>query len=399
MKPLREVASVNASLRFSLVKTFYKCSIKSVKNICKTTANGRSCWMVHLTIAKGKRIKRYFKTEALAKDFLKKYREEQAKGIRGIAELPPMVIADIQIAISLLPKNMTLSDCVRLASNRTPPSKTINEVIDEFLALKKPNLDSQYYQVVKGRLRKFKEAASSFDNVSSENVMIFCKSVSNAPKTQRHYIALLKEFFDFAARKGYYTPNPFDSIHESEIPKLKRRAYKIPPVGEIEEFFLELENAASNLAGLYALVAFGGLRIAEAQRLTRENFNFERKEIILPFGDSKTGQTWLQANMPENVWRWLEKYPPNEGWGIEHIERAIKPLRDKFKFEHNALRHAFATYHLSLYRDAPRTQILMRHTSPAMLWQTYLAGLTDEKTAQEYFSIAPAGSPAVEPVS
>ena len=380
----------NISLRFHIAKTFYNRSIKSMKNICKTTANGKPCWMVHLTVEKGKRIKRYFKSEALAKDFLKKYREDCVKGIREIAELPPIVIADIKIALSFLPKNMTLSDCVRLASNRTIPSKTINEVIDEFLALKKPNLATQYYQVVRGRLRKFKEAVTSFDNASSESVMMFCKGVSNAPKTQCHYINLLKEFFDFAARKGYYAPNPFDGIHESEIPKLKRRAYKIPTVCEIKEFFLELEKAASNLAGLYALVAFGGLRIAEAQRLTKKNFNFDRMEIILPFGDSKTGQTWLQANMPKNVWKWLEKYPPNEGWGIEHIERAVKSLRDRFKFEHNALRHAFATYHLSLYRDATRTQILMRHTSPNMLWQTYLAGLTDEKTAQEYFSIVPA---------
>ena len=360
-----------------------------MKNICKTTVNGKLKFLVSLTISKGKRQKRYFNTEKEAKEYLKNYQSGKSQGFSDFTDLTPFQIMDIKNAMAMLPSGKSLSDCVKLALNLSPQSKTLKDTIFEFVSLKESKLTAPYLAIVRGRLRKFLEAVPTYEKATPEATMQFCKEISDSPKTQLHYIRILQEFFAFAARKGYFTLNPFDKIHASELPKIKRKSYEIPTVETLSSFFKELENSKPRLAGLYALVAFGGFRIAEAQRITPENINFDTKEIILPFYNSKTGETWLQANMPENVWDWLKKYPPTKFWQYKHPEREIKELKDSFNLENNALRHSFATYHLSLYRDAPKTQILMRHRSSTQLWQTYLAGLKSKETAAEYFNIRP----------
>ena len=361
-----------------------------MKNICKATANGKLCWIVSLTAAKGKRIKRYFQTEALAKSYLKKYNAEKAKGVQDFAELSPFQLSDIRTALSLLPNGLTLLDCVKSATNKQfAPSKTIKESVVEFLALKEDIVSKQYFTHLKGQLSKFSEHFADFGEITSKGVMDFCKSVSDKPKTQRHYVAATREFLDFAVHKDYWNINPFNKVHKSEIPKPARKVYKIPKVDTVKIFFERIEKSFPSLSGLFALVAFGGFRLAEAQRLEVSNIDFQTKEIVLPFYKAKTGQTWIMANMPKNVWEWLGKCPPNDDWTDTHLHRTIEKAREGLNLEDNALRHAFATYHYSLYRNEIKTQDLMRHTTAAMLKQTYLAGLVNKKTAEEYFKILP----------
>lgn len=390
---------------------------KTEKNICETFVRGQKKYLVSITTPQKKRIKRYFNTISEARHWLKNYKftlgidvsdfallsPERLADIRAsLKKIPPHIsfleltdfallsperLADIRTALNNLPDTISITECVN-AYNPEIVNVPMPDAINEFLRLKDGAVSQHYYADIRNQLTKFQNVFAGWKDAEPHKIVSFCKSISTATKTQRHYFGTLREFFDFAETKSY-CKNPFNKIHKSEIPKVQRTSISVPTPADIKIFFERLETMYPKLVGLYALVAFGGIRLAEAQRLTSQSFDLNRNEITLPFKDSKTRQNWLQANMPNNVWEWLKKYPVNDAWKIGNPDIYAKRAKDGLNFPPNALRHSFATYHLSLYREANKTQILMRHTSSAMLWQTYLAGLTSKEVAIEYFNIVP----------
>lgn len=82
--------------------------------------------------------------------------------------------------------------------------------------------------------------------------------------------------------------------------------------------------------------------------------------------------------MPGNLWELLKRYKSPQSHKISGV-----------KITHDALRHLFATCHLSRCRAVDKTAILMRHSSAQQLWSAYLDELTSEDEGREYFSIAP----------
>ena len=361
-----------------------------MKNLCKSSSHGKPSWIVHFS-ENGRRFKRYFKSEIQAKTFLKQYKDLKAKSISDLANLPPQKINDIKNALQLLPDNASLTECVNLflESSRKKFADPLS-IASDWLNLKKENVSAHYFQTLKRDINSYLSSIPDLNSASPDNILSFVKSVSPNPKTQREYFNVIKEFFDYASKKNF-CQNPFLLIHSSEIPKFKRTAKKIPTPVEFKSLFQTIEQAAPEIAGLYALVAFGGIRLAEAQRLNPENIDFDKKEILLAFDKSKTGDSWLQSQMPDNLWTWLKTYPPNKNWRKAHPDLSIKNLKPQ-NFPRNAFRHAFACYHLSLFRDAPKTSLLLRHRNPNTLWQNYLDTLVSKETAQPYFNILPLAS-------
>ncbi len=370
------------------------------RNICLTTVRGQKKYLVCITLQNKKRKKKYFNLKTEAHEWLSNYKKSIDKNLSDFSLMSLAQISDIRSAIAALPHNVSLLDCVKYYSkNRIIANVSLNDAINEFLNLKDGIVSAHYFADIKNQLYKFSKSFSDWNNVTPSEIVKWCKSISQATKTQRHYFGTLREFFDFATTKSYCA-NPFEKIHKTEIPKLQRTEIKVPSPDKIAIFFKRLESKYPNIVGIYALVAFGGIRLSEAQRLNKESFNYNRKEIILPFKDSKTHQNWLQTSMPDNLWDWLSAYPINDSWKLANPDIYAKNAKKDLDFPQNALRHSFATYHLSLFRDAARTQLLMRHTSSAMLWQTYLAGLVSEEAAKKYFNIRPTPQsiPAAEAV-
>lgn len=362
--------------------------MKKEKNIIETLVRGKSKFCVNVTTPQKKRIKRYFDTKTEARQWLANWQKSVGIDTSDFAALAPGQIADIRIALKNLPNGYTLSRCVELVREKYITTRKLSDCMDDFLSLKEnANLTPSYYAQLKSRLQKL-ESLTSFENCSADNVLALINNLGISPKTQLHYFTTFKEFFDWCTTRGYTKDSPFAHIHDADKPKIPLSNPQVPTVEMTKKFFANAEAKYPHWAGICALVAFGGFRREEARKIELSDIDFEERRIILQMQKSKTRQNWLQEDMPENVWAWLEKYPPNEKWA-KFNNNAFEYMNYAKYIPRNGLRHAFATYHLSLLRNAPKTSILMRHRSPNMLWQHYLAGLVSKDVADKYFAIVP----------
>jgi hypothetical protein len=93
-----------------------------------------------------------------------------------------------------------------------------------------------------------------------------------------------------------------------------------------------------------------------------------------------------------NLRAWIEAYPPPPGrLTNKNHDNRVREIRDSLKnFHrvHNGGRKSCATYMLELTQDAPKTAIILGHTSPHLLYSTY-RGLTTKAEAEAYFNILP----------
>ena len=68
--------------------------------------------------------------------------------------------------------------------------------------------------------------------------------------------------------------------------------------------------------------------------------------------------------------------------------QAIRQAASIDTWPNNAMRHSYATYHLALHQDAPRTAHELGHTGPGMLYRHY-RNLATQADARRYFRITP----------
>ena len=369
--------------------TIFTMKTKSLSsgNISHVLKNGKPSYFVHVMID-GKRYRGYRKTLSEAKDLLTHFKSLKPLAFKEVANLSSEQLADVLRAIRALPSGLTLTECVQSYLKHNVSTKKLSDCIDEFKALKEQaNLSADYLGAILPRLERLK-TLGDFSDASPSAILNFVKSLQKSQKTKIHYLTIYKEFFAWCKAREFVAENPFDKIHPADFPKLKNPNPQIPTIDAVKRFFETAERKAPQFVGIFALVAFGGFRNAEAQRLLPENFDFKNRRITLQKQLSKTGQNWLQEGMPSNLWAWLEAYKPSKIWNSLKKSNYQSLNYDKL-IPHNGLRHAFATYHLSLFRDAPKTSLLMRHTDPRTLWQNYLGGLVAEEEAAKYFKILP----------
>lgn len=339
---------------------------------------------------KGKYRRKYCNDLEAAKKWIRKYIAANKEGKADlITKFTLPQLDDINEAFNILPAGHTLSECVRLFTKKFAYNARLGSCLEEFVALKEnADLSEVHKRHIKSRMKLLGQFAD-FGDISAANLLEAINSQKLATKTKLHYISLFREFFDWAKTRGYIKETPFAYIHDSDIPRLKRKNPKFPSIEETKGFFANAEKLYPQFVGILALTAFGGFRAEEAAKLVPEEFDFKHKRIKLPLEKSKSGKNYEQIKVPANLWSWLKKYPPNDEWK-KYNHNIYTKLNRTAKLPHNALRHAFATYHMSLYRRADKTQDLMRHEdSSKKLWQTYLAGFVPEDMAKAYFDISP----------
>jgi len=365
------------------------------KNICITVVRGVKKYLANITLPNKKRKKAYFDNKDDARAWVKEMRKNIGIDLSDLAALSQNQLADIRLAIKNLPCGASLSKCVEIFNQKFATTKSLTDCIDEFNGMKTAaELDAVYSRILKARVSTLSEF-KTFENISGRAIIAKVTGMKKpngvvfAPKTKMHYLGAYREFFDWCVTRGYIKESPFNHIHEADIPRVKRKFLPVPNIADVQSFFRIAEVKYPQFVGIVALVAFGGLRKSEASKLTPVDIDVANKRITLSFEKSKTGRNFLQEKMPDNIWAWLVRYPPNAQW-LKFLDKNFyNRMNEEKLIPKNGLRHAFATYHLSLYRDAPRTQILMRHENPRRLWENYLSSLVSDTEAAEYFKILP----------
>lgn len=345
---------------------------------------------------KGKYRRKYCDDTEAAKKWIRKYVSASKEGKADlITKYTLAQLDDIDAAFKILPDGYSLAECVQIVAKKFVYNKGLKECIEEFKSIKADaELSAIYSRQTKTRVSSL-TAFGEFSEIDSDALLKLINDMKFrgkplAVKTKLHYLGIYREFFDWAKTRGYIKETPFAFIHDSDLPKLKKKNPDYPSVETTKKFFAEAARLYPEFVGIYALVAFGGVRVGEAERLVPSEFDFKNKRITIPGSKSKSGKNYEQTDMPATLWAWLKKYPPSEAW-TEYYPRIYTELNRTANIPNNGLRHAFATYHMSLYRRADKTQVLMRHEeSSRKLWDTYLAGFVSKEVAAEYFAIKPA---------
>jgi len=301
-------------------------------------------------------------------------------------------VSDIEQALNLLSPGASLLDAVNFYNGSYGNSATLPEAIDTFLKTKEKNVVDTIYLTYNYRLKNVLAEFKNWENITADSLREWLLK-RGTPKTISHYFALIRGFYKFAVRRQYIKINPCDFLHHTDFPKVQSKQAEILSVENTQIFLSFIEENYPEYTTWFALAFFAGVRRAEINRIESRMIDMENKRITLPKEIVKTGDSWSMEEMPEAIWVWLKRYGkeilPLPNRKREYITRHLKKALPNFKWVHNAARHSFATYHLSLYRDAPKTSLLLRHREPSTLWQHYLGGLTAKDIAEQYFSIAP----------
>ena len=203
--------------------------------------------------------------------------------------------------------------------------------------------------------------------------------------TKRHHRKDLSTFFKRAVSEGWILRNPCDSV---AVPTKEQEDVTVLSVEDAKKLFAA--NRDEPCIGRLALEAFGGLRYSSAARIQKAHINFAAKGIAMPGKAHKSGKRKYRQGHAENLWAWLQ-HAPEACWTMT-VRQYLQAKGEAFvragvANPGNVLRHSFASYHLALHKDPPRTAYLMQHTSLKML-EVY-EGVAAEDDAAAYFAITP----------
>ena len=366
------------------------------RGIAITTVRGVIKYCANITLPDKRRKKAYFNTKEEARSWLKQYKMSLGVDLSDLATLSKNQLVDIRKAIEILPVGHSLTEIVSEYNKTIAETKiSLSNAWEEYQAHKKVLNNGKK---PKFRITHFFEDFPTWQDASNVKAILEWLKERGAPKTIKEYRAELKQFFDYADRRGYWHKSPIDRISGADLPKIKRAYIPVWTIDDIKFFFDWLEAERPHRVLWFAIACFTGIRRAEINRLKPEYFDLKNRRITLPYHSTKTGDTWLMEDLPNNFWAFVESYGLKSLSPIcdsrftvltNDFEAYCRANGRNFKWGHNICRHSFCTYHLSLYRNPVQTALLLRHRNPAQMWQHYLAGLTTKDIASDYFSIEP----------
>ena len=196
-----------------------------------------------------KRVRKFFKTEKEAKDFIANQKSlEKIDAQHFLSQVYSQAqLADFSQALAILPSGVSLCDCVK-AYKANIPSITFSQAIRLFLQTKS-KISLKQQEIYCTRLGKLAEFADF--NISPQEILDWINKNVKAQKTKRHYFFLWKEFFAYCACKEFIVKNPFDNIHESEIPQLSSKRASVDCVDSLKSFFKLAERETPEFAGIF----------------------------------------------------------------------------------------------------------------------------------------------------
>ena len=345
----------------------------------------------------GKPDVRNFTTEAEAKNFANEWNlEYTTRNNPGLCDLSDIQRHDILAAVNKLKAyGATLSEAVDffIRFARPPkPNVNITEAMEIFLKAKtEQNCRPAYIQSF--RKTFLKPFSKSFpgklvtDLTTSEaEKYVFSKTTWN-PTTKASHIGYLRTFYEFLIKQGYAKLNPFKNLAK---PRPQGNTTKILLPHDVKEMLqFALNEGRKAECATMAIVFFCGVRVNEAGRLNWDQVDLEQGRIKIEPENAKKRRRRVNLISP-NALEWLKvcqsagKIAPND------YAQRMKRFRTRagVAYSQNAMRHCFATYHMSKHGDSAKTAAMLSHSSASMLYETYYDVVSNEQ-AEEFWNIVP----------
>lgn len=368
--------------------------------------NRRSPWCATFHLA-GKRSRKFFTTEAAAKNFLRAVnRKKKEEGVNALFFSPAersdyinaLNMAKVNGYEQLYPFVVALLNRTSAESPKKKSDVSIQKAFEEYYVVKSNQGRSKStLHDIHVRIGKFAKdfLGATFGDITQKHIEDWCIKGKIAPRSQRNNFTAVASFLRWAKRAGYHDL-PLDFDRHAFLPRELKKQKPVFSLGEVERILdiLQREPTFRRYIPFYALQLFCGIRRAEAERMRWEYIDVANKTIRLPAEITKTGdEHFMRAPfLPDTVFRWLAPFVPTTTTATIHVPtNHARRLIDKKigKWERNGMRHTFATMHVSLHGDPAKTAVLLRHRNQQRLWQNYLARLVPEEDAKKYFALSP----------
>jgi integrase/recombinase XerD len=364
----------------------------------------------------GKRVRKYFDTEAAAKTFVEAERirrenlgnraawidgalaEDALRAADALRQTPYGVLEAARLIASaheqLVPFSADLPAAVedyvsKLDQRRR--STTVNNLVSEFIENRRARGKSPtYLRDLETRLGRFKSTMgeSVVSDLCAHDVDAWIRSLNVGPQTQNNFRSVLSAAWAFAVKRGYTSSNIIREIERVDVVR------DHVPVFSVDQLTALLHNAPPECVPVLAIGAFAGLRPEEINKLHWENVDLDERTIRVNATVSKTRKKRF-AEISHNLAAWLRPYtgkfgpvaPPN----LQRLRRATMARAKIAHWPQDVLRHSFASAHYAFHRNPADTAMLLGHRDQDMLL-THYRDLMKRSEAVDYWNILPTTS-------
>ena len=228
-------------------------------------------------------------------------------------------------------------------------------------------------------------------------------------RQQRKGRSILHGVFALAEAQGRCGSNPLRAVQLPQPEEQEIRPLTLEQIKRLLRVMQQREHRACS--AMVAVMLWGGVRPAEAERLRWQDVDWEERVLVLRARHSKTGgcrhiplrpvlAAWLRA---------AQQWAREEGVGAPEESsllrppnwvrrwRALRAAAGLQPWQQDALRHSFASYHVKRYHDYSALQEEMGHRSAAQLRTRYLSMRGITAAAAEAFWHSPALRPKCPP--
>ena len=205
----------------------------------------------------------------------------------------------------------------------------------------------------------------------------YIETAFDTPRQRQKARLILSGVFGSAVKRGWCDANPVARV---EAPRIVEQQVPILTPKEIEQITTTAETyQGGSCAAAVGMMLYAGIRPHEVARLTWEQVDLQAQAIYILPRHSKTGgarrvtihrplQRILRQHIqpdtaticPANWLRHWRKLRHAAGWGSDR------------KWPQDALRHTFASYHLSHFRSYVELQLEIGHRDATLLRTRYV---------------------------
>jgi integrase len=364
----------------------------------KILINKKVFWQVALgsEIRDGRRIRlrRTFADHGEAETFASLKRIERHNRGASAISMPEKLRADaIEAARLLAPYGDELLDVVREHIRRkqlSDRSETVSKAVEALLAAKQSDGASRrYLDDLRSRLRRFAETFGDrrLADIGPGEIADWLRSLGQAPLSRNTFHLRISALYSFGVQRRWVEKNPMADVPFAKV------VSGPPGILTPEEMARLLETADEATLPFWAIGGFAGLRTAELARLQWEQVDFQAGLIEVTAKSSKTAARRLVKIEP-NLLGWLSPYMFQHGpvcpAGLSKRLRADRRRAGlQEEWPTNALRHSFASYHLSHFGNPQQTSAELGHMNAAVVFQHY-RNLVRPEQAERWWKVVPA---------
>ena len=233
-------------------------------------------------------------------------------------------------------------------------------------------------------------------DLDKERVKLAIKAAANSPTWERGVLRALSAYLNWGyAESPPLCPPSFTRFVKLDNPKEKRHK-NFFTVEECEQLMQRCRDDWRRWP--MAMKLFAGIRTEELNRMTWELVDFETRSIYIPEGIGKTAGH--MEDLPEALWRWIEKRPPADKRSSEGRERhagkvclgnsedIVKNLKRYLPLDEAkgaTCRRTFATYACNAY-GVEKARKWMRHDDKLTTMERNYLGCVTYRSGKPYIA-------------